>query len=175
MSRMMFRRAALALILCLCAPMALAAAPTTQQIDRLLDLTRVRQTVEAMWPQLEASQRQMIEQMLAGRTLDDQQRALVQRVATRGIEVTRKALAWENLAPLYRDIYGQTFTAEDMDVMIEFYSSKAGQRLLDKMPQLMQNTMVAMQKIMVPLMQELQTEIARELPTPPAPPAPPAL
>ena len=58
--------------------------------------------------------------------------------------------------------------------MIGFYSGSAGQKLLDKMPQLMQNTMTAMQKVIVPMIEQMQRDIASQMRAPPAPPAPPA-
>ncbi|MDR7135613.1 hypothetical protein J2X06_002822 [Lysobacter niastensis] len=86
----------------------------------------------------------------------------------------REALAWDKLHPLYRDIYRQTFTGEDMGAMIDFYGGSAGQKLLDKMPQLMQNTMAAMQKVIVPMIEQMQRDVAAEMQAPPAPPAPSA-
>jgi len=163
----------LALVLCSWMSPAAAAPPSDAQIDQLLEVTRSKATLDAMLPQVEASQQQLIQQMLAGQKLDAKQQALVEKIATRSGTLTREALAWDKMLPVYRQLYGEAFTAEDIQALIDFYRTPAGQRLLDKMPQLMQKTMVAMQQIIVPMMQQLQQEIARELAAPPAPPAPP--
>jgi hypothetical protein len=163
----------LALALCGWMPQAMATAPNDAQIDQLLEVTRSRATLEAMLPQIEASQQQMLQQMLAGTTLDAKQREMVDRIFARSRTLMSEALAWEKMLPVYRQLYGEAFTAEDVQALIEFYRSPAGQRLLDKMPLLMQKTMVAMQQIVVPMMQQLQQEIAREVASPAAPPAPP--
>ena len=126
-------------------------------------------------PQVEASQQQMVEQLTAGQPLTDQQRQDMQRILATSARRVREALAWDKLQPLYRDIYRQTFTGDDMDAMIGFYSGSAGQKLLDKMPQLMQNTMTAMQKVIVPMIEQMQRDVAAEMQAPPAPPAPPAV
>ncbi|HEY0504501.1 MAG TPA: DUF2059 domain-containing protein [Lysobacter sp.] len=165
------KRALLALFLALAAPLAHAAAPTDAQIDRLLEVMRARHTLEAILPQVEASQQQMVEQMTAGQPMTDAQRAQLQRLVARTSRSIRDALAWEKLEPVYRDIYRQTFEAQDMDAMIAFYGSPAGQRVLDKMPQAMQSTMAAMQKLLVPMMQQMQQDIAAELQPVPAEPA----
>lgn len=158
------KRALLALLLALSAPMAHAGtAPADAQIDRLLEVMRVRQTLDSMLPQVEASQRQMMEQMTAGQALTDSQRALLDRIVASNARNIRELLTWEKLAPMYRDIYRQTFDAQDMDAMIDFYGSPAGQRVIDKMPQAMQNTMTALQAMLVPAMQKMQQDIAAEL------------
>jgi hypothetical protein len=161
------KRALLVLLLALSAPLALAAppgdAPTDRQIDRLLEVMRARQTLDTMLPQVEASQRQMVEQMTAGLTMTDTQRAMLDRILVRSNENLRRTLTWQNLEPMYRDIYRQTFDARDMDAMIDFYGSAPGQRVLDRMPQLMQHTMAAMQTLLMPMMEQMQKDIAAEV------------
>lgn len=164
--------APLVLLLALAAPPVHASAPTDAQIDRLLEVMRARQTLDAMLPQVEASQAQMVEQMTAGQSMTEEQRALLQRIVARNGESIRTTLTWEKLAPMYRDIYRKTFDARDMDAMIRFYGSAPGQRVLDRMPQLMQHTIAAMQALLVPMMQQMQRDIAAELQPPqPAPTA----
>lgn len=157
------KRALLALLLAVSAPLAQAAPATDAQVDRLLEVMRARQTLDTMLPQIEASQRQVMAQMTAGQVLTDQQRALLDRIAVRNAQTLREALTWEKLAPMYRDIYRQTFDAQDMESMIDFYGSPAGQRVIEKMPQAAQHTMAAMQALIVPMVQKMQQDVAAEL------------
>ena len=129
--------------LLLAAPFAFAAPATDAQVDKLMSAMRARQTVDAMLPQIENMQKQMVAQMTATHPLTAEQQKKMDATFARGNAAMRDALKWEKLQPVYRDIYRQTFTTDDMDAMIGFYSSPAGQRLLDKMPALMQNTMTA--------------------------------
>jgi hypothetical protein len=133
------------------------------RIDRLIEISRTRQTLDAMLPQIEASQRQMAAQMAGDRELDAAQQQRLDRILEGSAAAIRKAMAWENLAPMYRDIYRQTFTGEDIDAIIAFYETPTGQRMLDKMPELMQNTMAAMQRLVVPMLQEMERELAAEV------------
>ena len=156
------RFVALALLLA-AAPLAAAQQPSQAQVDRLLEVMRARETLDAVLPQVQASQQQMVAQMTAGQELDEAERDRINRV----MEITNsrlaEALTWENMEPIYRDIYARTFTGEDVDAMIEFYESPAGQKTLDKMPQLMQNTMQAVQQLVMPVLQQLEQDIAAEL------------
>ena len=167
----MARRFPLAALLALafCAPVAAAAPPSEAQIDRLLEVMRAEQTANAVIPQVLASQQQMIAQLTAD--ADPQQREAALRAATSSLRTVESALSWESLQPLYREIYMQTFSAEDTEAMVTFYSSPAGQNLLDKMPALMQNTMTAVQKLVIPMLQQLERDLRSELETGTAPPA----
>ncbi len=161
------KRFVLAALLAMSAPFAHAAPPSDAQVDQLLEVMRARQTIEVMLPQIGDMQQRMVEQMTAGQPLTEQQRRDLQRIIDRTSIGIRDSLSWDKLQPLYRDIYRQTFSAQDMDAMIDFYGSSAGQSLLDKMPQLMQNTMGAMQKVIVPMVDQMQRDIAAEMQAPP--------
>lgn len=160
------------LLLYLLAPAALAQA-SDAQVDKLLEVMRARQTLDAVLPQVAASQRQMVAQMSAGKSLTPGQQAQLDRLLDKSMDGIRRAMTWDKMEPMYRDIYRQTFTAEDIDALIGFYGSPAGQKLLDKMPQLMQNTMAGVQKLLVPMLEEMQRDIEAELQAPlPVPPHP---
>lgn len=150
-------------VLLLLVPPAFAQQPTQDQVGRLLDVMRAQQTLEAILPQVQASQQQMVAQLTAGQQLDATERERIDRILARGNATMAEALSWEKLEPVYRDIYTATFTAEDMDAMISFYESQAGQNLLDKMPQLMHNTMQAVQQMLMPVLTQLEQDLAAEL------------
>ena len=156
------RAFALAALL-LAAPFAFAQQPSEAQVDRLLEVMRAKETLDAILPQVQASQQQMVAQLTAEQQLDENERARIDRVVATTNARIGQALSWENMEPVYREIYASSFDAADVDAMIEFYASQAGQNLLDKMPQLMQNTMNAVQQLVIPVLQQLEQDIAAEL------------
>lgn len=156
------KRFALTALLALSPLVAVATPPSDAQVDKLLEVMRARQTLEVIVPQVKASQQQMIAQLTAGKTLTAEQKADVERIQARSDARLAEMLTWQKFEPLYRDIYRQTFDAADMDAMIAFYSSQAGRNLLDKMPLLTQNTMTAIQKLIVPMLQQMEKDIAAE-------------
>lgn len=159
----MARRLHLAALLALafCAPVAMAAPPSEAQIDRLLEVMRAEQTANAVIPQVMASQQQMIMQLTEN--ADPQQREAALRAAASSLRAVESALSWDSLQPIYREIYMETFTAEDTEAMVSFYSSPAGQNLLDKMPLLTQNTAAAVQTLLVPMLQQFERDLRKEL------------
>ena len=151
-------RLLLALALAASAP-AFAAEPTDADIDRLLKASRAESLLAGVVPQMEAVQQQEFDKHFAGKEMTEEQKAEVARIQAKTQEIVRKALSWEEMRPVYLDVYKKTYTREDVRAITKFYESAAGQRMLDKNPALMQNIMTAVQQKMVPMLDELQAEI----------------
>ena len=145
--------------LALCAASAFAAPPSDADIERLLKASRAESMLGAILPQMEAMQQQQFQQLTAGKDLTAEQKAEVERIQSRTNEIVRKSLAWEEMRPLYVDVYRRTFTSEEVKAIAKFYESPAGKNLLDKTPALMQNLMLAIQQKIVPMLEELQAEL----------------
>ena len=154
-------RLLVAACLALCSATAFAAPPTDADIERLLKASRAESMLSAILPQMEEMQRQQFEQITAGKELTAEQKAEVDRIQARTNEIVRKTLAWDQMRPLYVDVYKKTFTADDVKAIAKFYESAAGRSLLDKTPALMQNLMVAIQQKMTPLMADLQKDLEK--------------
>ena len=153
------RRTALLMVLALASTPVFAAPPTDGDINRLLSASRAQAMLDSMLPQIEQMQRQQFEQAARERQLTPQQKEQLQRIQARTQQTLRQALSWQQLRPMYVDLYKQTFSKEDVLAMAEFYESSAGQSLLDKTPALMQNVMVAIQTRMQPLFADLQKDL----------------
>ena len=145
--------------LALCAASAFAAPPSDADIERLLKASRAESMLNAILPQMEALQRQQFDQLTAGKPLSVEQKAEVDRIQSRTNEIVRASLAWEQMRPLYIEVYKKTFTSEEVKAMAKFYESPAGKSLLEKTPVLMQNLMLAIQQKMIPMLEALQAEL----------------
>ena len=132
---------------------ATAAPPSDADIERLLTASRAQGMLDAILPQMEAMQRQQFEQITAGKDLSAEQKAEIERLHARTSDILRRSLSWEEMRPLYIDVYKKTFTREDVKAMAKFYESPAGKSLLDKTPPLMQNLMGAVQQKVLPLLE----------------------
>ncbi|KAF1013447.1 MAG: hypothetical protein GAK31_03596 [Stenotrophomonas maltophilia] len=155
----LLRRGVLLLGLALATAPALAAPPSDGDINRLLSASRAQTMIDTMLPQIETMQRQQFEQIAAQRQLNAQQQEQLKRIQARTNQTLRQAQSWQQLRPMYVDLYKKTFSREDVLAMAEFYESSAGQSLLDKTPALMQNVMVAIQARMQPLFADLQKDL----------------
>lgn len=160
--------AALAAALALCTPIAHAAPPSAAQIDRLLESMDLGSTLDAMVVQMETATRDMGRTML-GENATPEQRAQFDRVMAEQNALMRRLMSPERLAPIYREVYAQVFTAEEVQAMTAFYASPAGRSILQKMPVAMGRSMQAMQPMIQDLMQHAQQTLERELKAAPTP------
>ena len=158
---MFFRSLLLAAGLVLCTSAAAATPPSDADIERLLTASRAQSMLDAILPQMEAMQRQQFDRITAGKDLSAEQKAEIERLHARTSDILRRSLSWEEMRPLYIDVYKKTFSREDVRAMAKFYESPAGKSLLDKTPALMQNLMVAIQQKMTPLMADLQKDLEK--------------
>ncbi|CAN7259618.1 DUF2059 domain-containing protein [Pseudoxanthomonas sp. LjRoot168] len=163
----------LATVALACASTAFAAEPSDADIDRLLKASRAESLLAGVVPQMEAVQQQEFDKHFAGQAMTEEQKAEVARIQAKTREIVRKALSWEEMRPVYLDVYKKTYTREDVRAITKFYESAAGKRMLDKNPALMQNILTAVQQKMVPMLEELQGEIKNIPVTPPPPVSPP--
>lgn len=165
---MPFRSLLLVACLVLSTSAAAATPPSDADIERLLTASRAQNMLDAILPQMEAMQRQQFDQITAGKDLSSEQKAEIERLHARTSDILRRSLSWEEMRPLYIDVYKKTFTREDVRAMARFYESPAGKSLLDKTPALMQNLMGAVQQKVLPLLEELKTELdtVSEVPAP---------
>ncbi len=169
-SRAWLQRLLLAALLALAAGPALAEPPSDGDVNRLLSASRAQNMLDSMLPQIEAMQRQQFAQLTAQRPLDAAQQQKVQQIQERTQATVRKALSWQEMRPLYVNLYKQSFSKQDVLAMAEFYESPAGQSMLDKTPQLMQNLMGAIQQKITPLFADLQKDLEQTVGAGPAKP-----
>lgn len=153
--------------LCLCllaplaAPVALAAEPTDAQVDRLIETMDMRRILDDIFTQMDAMGLQMGEQFLGGDATPEKRERMRQAIAKQQA-ATRKAMSWDNLGPVYRNVYRKLFTAEEIDAMIAFYGSEAGRSILRKTPQAMELAMQEMQPMMQSLIADMQKALEAE-------------
>lgn len=155
------------LLLLACASWAapvLAAPPSDADVNRLLSASRAQAMVSSLLPQMEAAQAQQFGQVLAHPALTPAQREQVQALAQRTTTVLRQNMAWPQLRPIYLAQYKQHFTREEVLAMAEFYESDAGQRMLDKTPELMAGTMAGIEQQLAPQLLQVRRELEAIIP-----------
>ena len=148
-----------------CTGYAADSAPTAASVQELLTIMQSRQLVDSTLAQADTYLRTSIEQLGGHEPTADQQ-AILDDLRTQSMAVLRDAMQWSTLEPRFVEIYQASFTQTEVDGMLEFYRSAAGQAVIAKMPAAMQRTTVVMQALvngMMPRLRELQTEALDKL------------
>lgn len=152
--------------------------PSDQSLKQLLAITNARSLVDNVMVQTEAMVKKGVQAGLQGKELTPQQQAIIDRMVARSLAAMREDFNWDSLEPEYLAIYRESLTQEEVDGMLAFYQTPAGQSMIRKMPVIMQTTMTRMQGRMGPLMKKLQqiqaeavAEISQQKKAPAAKPA----
>ena len=155
------KRFALTALLLLSAPFAQAAQPSDAQIDQLLQVMNYEEMKAGILKQMGTGMRDMAASMLP-KDVSDKDRARFDRVMNQQMAFAEKLMAWENIGPIYRKVYGEVFTAEEVQAMIDFYASEQGQSMLKKMPLAMGRTMQEMQPLLQSMMVDMKKTLENE-------------
>jgi uncharacterized protein len=162
----MIHRIAMALVCVLISAGAAAAPANTApasdaSIREMLELTNARQLIDGMKGQMSAVMNTAMQNAIKGQTITPERQAILDRMAAKMSAVAADMLNWDALLPIYLRTYRDSFTQDEIDGVIKFYKSAAGQAYVKKLPLVMQNVMREMQGFIQPV-QEKMLAIQRE-------------
>lgn len=146
------------LALTLLAAHAAAAPATAESVDRLLVLARTEAMNDSMFAAMEPLMRQSMQQALGDKPPTPEQKSAIDQLPGRFAALLREEFSWSTMKSQYASIYLEAFDQEEVDGLLAFYASPAGQATLDKMPVVVQKSMAMAQERMqsfLPRMQRL--------------------
>lgn len=151
---------ALALLIGL-AGQAFAAPASEKSVKELITLTKSRAMVDGMLGQLDAQMGQMTQQLLQGKNPTPAEQKAINNMQRKMSTLMKGELSWEKQEPFMIKTYTEVFNQEEIDGMMAFYKTPAGQAMINKMPLLTQKVMVQMQGKMMTIMPKIK-QIADE-------------
>lgn len=140
-----------------------AATPSSASIDALLTVTKAESIVRAMTADSDGMMRQGIKESLKGVAVSAQEQAALDAMVARFVRIMSDESSWEKMRPMYVQLYQETFTQEEIDGLLAFYQSPAGQALINKMPQVTRNVMSMTQARLMPMMQKFREATQQSL------------
>jgi uncharacterized protein len=130
-------------------------------IREMLDITNAHKLIDTIKLQINSMVAAAQQQTLQGKPLTPEKEAIIGRMQTRMQAALDEMLNWESLEAMYVRIYRASFTQDELDGMMAFYRTAAGQALINKMPLVTQNLMSEVQGQMKPMQEKIQ-QIQRE-------------
>jgi hypothetical protein len=119
-------------------------------------VAQAHKLIDSVMMQMDALMKQTIQQATNGQEIPPKVQKDIDKRQAEVVGFMKELLDWSKLEPMYVRIYQKTFTQQEVDGMIAFYKTPAGQAVISKMPAAMQNTMNEMQQMMAPVMQKMQ-------------------
>ena len=138
--------------------------PSEDSVRQLLQVMHAKTIVEQISAQMDGYFSNIINQQLGNKTLSAEDQKKVDEGRARMKELMGKLLSWDSMEPIYLTTYENSFTQSEIDSMIGFYGSPAGQAVISKLPLAMQNAMGAMQGQLKSLMPQIQ-QVAQDTAT----------
>jgi hypothetical protein len=139
-------RRSLAFAVMLLCPMAASAATASDaSIDELLAITKAEQAVDATFALVERQVQQGIQQSVSGKALSAEQQRKLDEGMSKLMQTVRAEFTWQTVKPMYMQAYRETFDQAEIDGIVAFYKSAAGQAYATKLPILSEKMTAATQ------------------------------
>jgi hypothetical protein len=150
----------LTLLACSCALVSAYAqtstAPSDASLKELLQLSGSEKLINDMQQQMKGMFANSMKQALPSQGVSAEQTAMMEKMQTKMSDLLSEELSWSNMEALYLGVYKESFTQDEINQLIAFYKSPTGQMFVQKMPTVMQKTMLATQQRMGPLMEKIR-------------------
>jgi hypothetical protein len=134
--------------------------PSDQSIRQLLAVTEASKTVEKIADDLTASVdssvKKIISQTLGDKPANEDQEKIFDNLELKIIEIIHSEYVWAKFEPIYLNIYRTAFTQNEVNGMLAFYKTPAGQAVITKMPVVAQATIAAINNRGTPVAQQLK-------------------
>lgn len=151
-------------LICCSANLSFAAQATPQDVEKLINVMNLNQliqdTLKQIRPQLDQQAYVIVQSIVKHENLSPQEQVIANQLADKLYVQSQKTLAWDKLKPIYSKIYSNVFNAEEIKAQIDFYSSPIGQSILQKTPQVAQESMKIMNDQLFSVMQTTQQDFA---------------
>jgi hypothetical protein len=129
------------------------------KIERILELTNSQATFNQLIDQMTTMMSKQLKTQMPNAT--PEQVAQAQGLQSKVMELLRTRISFEKMRPELLKIYGTTYSDEEIDGMLAFFQSPAGQGYLKKVPALTQQIMAITQAQLGDLMPDIQ-RLSRE-------------
>jgi len=150
---------------------------TKEQLAKLFEVMRIRDQMQSMrqivpamiQQQIKATMSETEATLSAGKKLTPEQRAAMEKVMNKYVEKAMDLYPPDEMVADMTVLYQQHLSRDDVDGMIAFYSSPAGQHLLDAQPLIAREYMpIVMSRVTErskAMMKEMMKEMAEIVPT----------
>jgi hypothetical protein len=146
--------------------------PTQEQLTRLFEVMRLRQQMESMMKSMTSMMQQQISQQIrsmasslpnGGAVSAQQQQQQLDRLLNKYTERVVSLYPVSEMVDDMLGLYRRHLSREDVDAFIAFYSSPAGQHLLDAQPAIMQEYLPLVSQRMQTRSKTLTDEMMKDM------------
>ena len=133
-----------------------------ENINELMQLLDMDAVIDSMYEQTELMLKNMGREM----NVQPEEQALFDDYFSEMMNVFREDFSWEKMEPSMTALYDQTFTDSEVADMLAFYKTETGRSVINKMPQVMSQSLQIsnqMATTAMPKLQALSSELEMKL------------
>ncbi|MBH0027575.1 DUF2059 domain-containing protein [Pseudoalteromonas sp. SWN29] len=133
-----------------------------QKIDELINVMNMDAMVDSMYGQVEGMMKGMSDQM----GVKPSEQPTFDKYYADMTAVLKTQMSWAKMQPMMVNVYDKHFNEQEIADMLAFYKTDTGQKILAKMPVVMQESMQMSQSLMqdaMPKIQALAQQLSDEL------------
>ena len=139
----------------------------TQDIDpkvaaakEFVALFEMEKSYDNVFAQIAQNETLMFEEEFADVEIPEEVLASMQEANQKSAEVIQKKFPWKRMEAMFVEIYTDVFTLEELQGLVDFYKTPAGQKFISKQTELSMATMQKMRQFMTEIMPEIKKELA---------------
>jgi hypothetical protein len=141
----------------------LANSPTNESVEELLSLTSSREMIENInTRKFEHIYRTFKENII----IDESNAHMFDEYKKSYFSLIESELSWSKLKPYFVEAYSSIFTQSEINDIVTFYKTPAGEKMLNVTPVLMQKITVSVQShtdVLIPKLNALQEKLMSDL------------
>ncbi|MBB1338587.1 DUF2059 domain-containing protein [Pseudoalteromonas sp. SR44-2] len=133
-----------------------------QKIDELIKVMNLDSMVDSMYGQVEGMMKGMSDQM----GVKPSEQAIFDKYYGDMTTVLKTEMSWAKMQPMMVNVYDKHFSEQEIADMLAFYKTDTGQKILEKMPVVMQESMQMSQGLIqdaMPKIQAIAGKLSEEL------------
>lgn len=131
-------------------------------VEQLLIEMKMESMIDTMYDQVTQMMLGMKQQL----NVKESEQEMFETFMLKSTEIMRQELGWAQLKQPMIDLYAKHYSEKELADMLAFYRSESGRSMVEKMPVVMQESMMMTQALAQPMMlkmQELSVEFNQEL------------
>jgi hypothetical protein len=136
------------------------------KVHEMFDVMHMSKMMDTMMGAVTQMVHQMADSTPGMENATPKQKKIISDFEDKAMKLAMNSMSWKALEPDYVKIYAANFSMDEIDAITKFYSSTAGQAMLDKTPELTTASMKVVQEkiaILQPQLKELQEQLVKEL------------
>ena len=143
------------------------------KINELFALTHVDHLTDQMANQMLGQMNNRMKQETAGSQLTPKQNQIMSDFTGKIAEMIHGQLSWNKVKPQFVTLYASTYTEPEIDSILAFYRSPAGQTMMAKLPELNAKSLEIGQAqvgTLIPQLRQMSEDFSRQMSAAAAPP-----